>query len=93
MYDTNEIPLLVLNMEDNQLSKYTAIIYLSMEGDNYQYFDYDEKNQILDRIKADESVRKAWVARQFIEINTDTKARRDASYKAQPDMSVCSVRF
>ena len=61
MYDTNEIPLLVLNMEDNQLIKYTAIIYLSMEGDNYQYFDYDEKNQILDRIKADASVRKAGV--------------------------------
>ena len=38
-------------------------------------------------------VRKAGVARQLKEINSDTKAIRDAGNQDLPDMSVRSVKF
>ena len=62
-------------------------------GINYPYFDYDEKNQRSDRIKADASVSKARHARQLTEIKSDTKSRSDAGNQAEPYLSVCSVIF
>ena len=66
---------------------------LKHAGNNFSYFDYNKKNKRSDRIKNDANVRKPWVASQFTEINSDTRAGRDAGNKAELDMSVRQVRF
>ena len=93
LYDTKEIPHLVLKMADNYFFNLYFHHILKDGGNHFPYFNYDEKNQILDLIKADASVSTAGDVRQLMEINTDTKSRRGVFNQAQPDMTVCSVRF
>ena len=46
-----------------------------------------------DRIKEDANIKKARVESQLTEIDSDTKAGRDAGNKDRPHMIVCQVRF
>ena len=51
------------------------------------------KNWRSDQIKAYANVRKERHARQLNKIDSNTKARRDAGNKSEPDMSDLRVRF
>ena len=84
---------MVLKMADNHLQNLDCHHMLKHGGNNFPYFYYDVKNKRSDLIKADANVKKARVARKLTEIDSETKARRDAGNKALPDMSVCNVRF
>ena len=88
LYGTRKIPHLALKMVDKHLCNLYSQNILKHGGNHYSYFDYDKNNRRLDWIKADASVRKERHARQLMEINSDTKARRDAANQAEPDMSV-----
>ena len=61
-------------------------------GTSFPYFDYNVKNKTSELIKADANVDKR-VARKLIEIDSETKKRRDASNKALPDTSVREEQF
>ena len=93
MHNTKKIPHFVLDMEDNYLRNFYSNHIFKHGGNSYPYFDYDENNRRLDRIKAYASVRKDRHERQLTEMKSNTKARRDAGNKAKTDMSVCRVRF
>ena len=93
LYDTKEILHLVLNIADNQLRNLYCHHILKHGGNNFPYFDYDEKNRRSDRIKADENAKRLGNARNLTDIKSDTKSRRDAENQSQPDMSVLSVIF
>ena len=93
LYDTKKIPHLVLKMAYNHLRNLYSCHILKHGGNNFPYFDYDEKNRRSNRIKADASVRKSRHARQLTQINSNTKARGGEGNQAEPDMGVCSVIF
>ena len=89
----NKIPHLVLNMADNHLRNVYSYNILKHGGNHYTYFNYDENNWRSDWIKSCASVRKDRHAKQLTEISSDSKARRDAGNKVEPEMSVFRVIF
>ena len=93
LYDNRKIPHLLLKMADNQLHILYSHPILKHGRNHYPLFDYDENNWRSNRIKAYASVREKRHARQLAEINSDTKARRDAGNKSETDMSVLRVIF
>ena len=76
LYYTNKIPHLVLNMADKHLWNLYFHHILKYGGNHFPYFDYDQKNQRLDRIKANASIRKARHARNFTDINFQYKGKK-----------------
>ena len=69
MYNTKEIPLLVLNMADNHLRNLYCHHMLNHGGNNFRYFDYDVKKNIGTH-QGDANVKKARVARKLTEIDS-----------------------
>ena len=76
LYETKEIPHLVLKLADNHLRNLYFHNILKHGGNHY--LTSIMKNWRSYRIKIDASVRKASHASQLMEIKSDTKARRDA---------------
>ena len=93
LYDTKEIPLLLLMMSENHLRNIHCNHILKHAGNNFLYFDYDHKNKRSYCIKSDKNARKAGSERQLTKIKSNTKAIRDKRNQAQPDMSVHQIRF
>ena len=77
-----------MKMADNHLKIVYCHYQLKHGGTSFPYFEYNVKNRTSELIKADNNVKKSWVARKLTEIDSETKKIMDASNKALPDMSV-----
>ena len=88
LYDKKKIPLAVTKMADNHLRHVYFHHQLKHGGAIFPYFDYHAKNRASDPIQADANVKKARVARNLTDIDSETKKKRYASNQAVPDMSV-----
>ena len=61
LYNTKEIPPLVLKMADNHMHNVYCHHMIKHGGNNFSYFDYDVTNKRSELIKADANVKKARV--------------------------------
>ena len=89
LYDQKNIPLAFMKISDNHLRMVFCHHQQKHDGRIFPYFDYNKNNKTSDLIQAHAKVKKARVARNLIDIDSETKNQRDASNQALPDMSVC----
>ena len=82
-----------MKMADNHLRNVYWHHQLKHGGAIFPYFDYHAKNKASDLIQADAKVKKARLARNLTDIESETKNNRDASNQALPDMSVSEEWF
>ena len=62
LYDTKEIPILVMKMAYNHLRKLYFHHMLKHGGNNFPYFDYDVEDTTSELIKEDANIKKSRVA-------------------------------
>ena len=80
-------------MDDNHLRMVYCHHQLKHSGAIFPYFYYHAKNKASDLIQADANLKKASVARNLTDIDSETKKKMDTSNQALPGMSVQEELF